>query len=119
MRIGVPKETLPGETRVASTPEVVKKLVAKGFSVVVERGAGSAALSTGTPNRPYLAVVLDAGFVEIADTANGADDILHVREVERLAQTPDMHIDRAFIHVDIVAPDAIQQLRAGKDAPRR
>ena len=43
MRIGVPKETLPGETRVASTPEVIKKLVAKGFSVVVERGAGQAA----------------------------------------------------------------------------
>ncbi len=43
MRIGVPKETLPGETRVASTPEVVKKLVAKGFSVLVERDAGLAA----------------------------------------------------------------------------
>jgi len=43
MRIGVPRETLPGETRVASTPEVVKKLVAKGFGVVVERGAGTAA----------------------------------------------------------------------------
>jgi NAD(P) transhydrogenase subunit alpha len=43
MRIGVPRETLPGETRVASTPEVVKKLVAKGFDVLVERGAGAAA----------------------------------------------------------------------------
>ena len=43
MRIGVPRETLPGETRVASTPEVVKKLVAKGFGVLVERGAGTAA----------------------------------------------------------------------------
>ena len=43
MRIGVPKETLAGETRVASTPEVVKKLMAKGLTVLVERGAGLAA----------------------------------------------------------------------------
>ena len=43
MRIGVPQETLAGETRVASTPEVVKKLVAKGLTVLVERGAGLAA----------------------------------------------------------------------------
>ncbi|MCW8904025.1 hypothetical protein, partial [Sedimenticola sp.] len=32
MKIGVPRETRPGETRVASTPDVVKKLVSKGFS---------------------------------------------------------------------------------------
>jgi NAD(P) transhydrogenase subunit alpha len=43
MRIGVPRETVPGETRVASTPEVVKKLVGKGFAVCIEAGAGEAA----------------------------------------------------------------------------
>jgi NAD(P) transhydrogenase subunit alpha len=43
MQIGVPKETAAGEARVASTPEVVKKLAGKGFDVVVERGAGVAA----------------------------------------------------------------------------
>lgn len=40
MKIGVPAETLPGEARVALTPEVAKKLIGKGFEVVVERGAG-------------------------------------------------------------------------------
>src|SRR3954469_4934360 len=44
MRIGVPKETAEGERRVALVPEVVRKLVAKGHEVVVEGGAGEAAL---------------------------------------------------------------------------
>jgi H+-translocating NAD(P) transhydrogenase subunit alpha len=40
MRIGVPKETVPGERRVALTPGVIQRLVPKGHEVVVERGAG-------------------------------------------------------------------------------
>ena len=42
MKIGVPQETCTGETRVASTPEVVKKLVKTGFQVLIETGAGAA-----------------------------------------------------------------------------
>lgn len=42
MQIGIPAETRPGETRVAATPETVKKLVAGGFNkVVVQSGAGA------------------------------------------------------------------------------
>jgi NAD(P) transhydrogenase subunit alpha len=44
MHIGVPKESAEGERRVALVPEVVRKLVAKGHEVVVESGAGQAAL---------------------------------------------------------------------------
>jgi NAD(P) transhydrogenase subunit alpha len=44
MRIGVPKETVEGERRVALVPEVVRKLSAKDHQVVVEAGAGQAAL---------------------------------------------------------------------------
>ena len=43
MLIGVPLETLPGEKRVATVPEVVEKLVKLGFSVAVQSGAGDAA----------------------------------------------------------------------------
>ena len=43
MRIGVPRETAPGERRVALVPEVVGKLVPAGFEVLVQRGAGAAA----------------------------------------------------------------------------
>jgi NAD(P) transhydrogenase subunit alpha len=42
-RIGVPKETAAGEKRVATVPEVVEKLVKLGFSVAVQSGAGDGA----------------------------------------------------------------------------
>jgi NAD(P) transhydrogenase subunit alpha len=44
MRIGVPKETAPGEQRVALVPEVVAKLKAKGLDVLVQSDAGAGAL---------------------------------------------------------------------------
>ena len=43
MRIGIPRETRDGETRVAATPETVKKYVAAGHQVLVEHDAGLAA----------------------------------------------------------------------------
>jgi H+-translocating NAD(P) transhydrogenase subunit alpha len=44
MKIGVPKESAEDERRVALVPEVVRKLVGKGHEIVVEGGAGQAAL---------------------------------------------------------------------------
>ncbi|WP_348945678.1 Re/Si-specific NAD(P)(+) transhydrogenase subunit alpha [Chitinibacter sp. FCG-7] len=43
MQIVVPKETQPGETRVAASPDTVKKLVQQGHRVLVEHHAGLAA----------------------------------------------------------------------------
>ena len=43
MRIGIPRETREGETRVAATPESVKKLIKKGLKVAVEKSAGTRA----------------------------------------------------------------------------
>src|SRR5690606_26211073 len=43
LRIGVARETAPGERRVALTPETCRKLVAAGASVSVERGLGALA----------------------------------------------------------------------------
>ncbi|MGE8390626.1 MAG: NAD(P)(+) transhydrogenase (Re/Si-specific) subunit alpha, partial [Pseudomonas sp.] len=40
MHIGVPLETQTGETRVAATPETIKKLIGQGHQVTVQRGAG-------------------------------------------------------------------------------
>ena len=45
MRLAVPKETRAGETRVAATPESVKKLKTLGLDVVVQAGAGAGAPS--------------------------------------------------------------------------
>ncbi|HUZ79192.1 MAG TPA: Re/Si-specific NAD(P)(+) transhydrogenase subunit alpha [Thermoplasmata archaeon] len=50
VRIGVPKETAPGERRVALVPEVVKRLVRSGVEVAIENGAGAAA---GYPDASY------------------------------------------------------------------
>src|SRR5947209_11932275 len=56
MRIGVPKETAPGEHRVALVPEVVSKLRAKGLDVLVQSGAGADAL---LPDTAYTAAGAD------------------------------------------------------------
>ena len=48
--VGVPKETGKGETRVAATPDSVKRLVKYGFDINVEEGAG---LSAGFRDEDY------------------------------------------------------------------
>ncbi|PEG51513.1 hypothetical protein, partial [Mycolicibacterium diernhoferi] len=42
MIIGIPRESLPGETRVAATPQTVGQIIKLGYTVVVESGAGAA-----------------------------------------------------------------------------
>ncbi|MGI8899661.1 MAG: NAD(P) transhydrogenase subunit alpha [Nocardioides sp.] len=56
MRIAVAKESREGETRVALVPELVGKLTALGFTVVVEPGAGEGALH---PDEAYVAAGAD------------------------------------------------------------
>ena len=65
MQIGIPAETRPGETRVAATPETIKKLAAGGFNrIVVQSGAGAGSSIT------------DAEFVAAGATiAASADDV--------------------------------------------
>ena len=63
MHIGIPAETRGGETRVAATPETVKKFTAKGLHVVlVQSGAGAGA---SIPDEEYQAagasIVADPG----------------------------------------------------------
>jgi H+-translocating NAD(P) transhydrogenase subunit alpha len=75
MLIGVPTETMVGETRVAVTPETAKKLKAQGHTVRVQSGAGLAASVT---DEAYVA----AG-VEITDAtgAFGCDLVVKVRNL--------------------------------------
>jgi NAD(P) transhydrogenase subunit alpha len=80
--IGIPKESLPGERRVAATPESIKKLKARGLTVRVERGAGVAA---GLPDERYTEV----GAEIVDDAFQGSQAVLKVRpptlaEVARL-----------------------------------
>lgn len=73
--IGVPKETAPGEKRVATVPDVVAKLVKLGFAVAVESGAGAAANFADDTYR-------DAGAEVVPDAAqlwSRADIVFKVR----------------------------------------
>ena len=75
MKIGVPRETAPGERRVATVPEVVEKLIKLGFSVAVESGAGELA---NVSDEDYRA----AGAEIVADAASlwaSSDIVFKVR----------------------------------------
>ncbi|MFL5402344.1 MAG: Re/Si-specific NAD(P)(+) transhydrogenase subunit alpha [Gemmatimonadales bacterium] len=71
MRIGVPKETTPGERRVALVPESCKKLIQTGYTIAVEADAGEAA---GFPESAYR----EAGATIESDPAAlvGSADVL-------------------------------------------
>jgi len=73
MQIGIPRESLVGETRVAATPETVKKLVAGKHAVIIERGAG---ITANYPDEAYEAA--GATLVD-ASQALGAELVLKVR----------------------------------------
>ncbi len=74
MIIGIPREIRFGETRVAATPETVKKLAASGkHSLVVEAGAGA---SSSIPDAEFQAAGAQIG---TADQTLGADIVLKVR----------------------------------------
>jgi proton-translocating NAD(P)+ transhydrogenase subunit alpha len=74
MKIGVPKETFPGERRVALVPSVLPSLTKAGFQIVIESGAGTAA---GFPDEAYQ----DKGaqISNRADSFRAADIVTQVR----------------------------------------
>ncbi|MBI4250988.1 MAG: Re/Si-specific NAD(P)(+) transhydrogenase subunit alpha [Candidatus Tectomicrobia bacterium] len=77
MIIGVPKETFPGERRVALVPSVIPSLAKKGIEVVIEAGAG---IRAGFPDAEFEkagARVLPAR----AEVFASADAVFQVRTV--------------------------------------
>ncbi|NJN73386.1 MAG: Re/Si-specific NAD(P)(+) transhydrogenase subunit alpha [Limnothrix sp. RL_2_0] len=60
MKIAVARETIPGERRVALTPDQVSRLVKKGWEIAVESGAGQTSLSS---DQDYI----DAGATIVGD----------------------------------------------------
>jgi len=80
VRVGIPRETYPGETRVATTPAALQQLERVGVEAVVESGAGAAA---GFADDAYAEKGAKVGSRE---DAFGADVVLQVRT---LGQNPD------------------------------
>lgn len=75
MQIAVLKETSPQETRVAATPETVKKLIGAGHTVTVERGAG---VASAVPDALYEAAGASIA-TSASETAAGAQLVLKVK----------------------------------------
>jgi NAD(P) transhydrogenase subunit alpha len=73
--IGVPKESAPGEKRVATVPEVVEKLIKLGFRVKVQSGAGDAANFSDDTYRAAGAEVVGSA----AELWAGSDIVFKVR----------------------------------------
>ncbi|OGB12696.1 MAG: NAD(P) transhydrogenase subunit alpha [Burkholderiales bacterium RIFCSPLOWO2_02_FULL_67_64] len=110
-RIGIPRETFPGEKRVATVPDVVTKLAKLGFGVVVETGAGELADLGDEAYREAGASIAGSA----TELWNSADIVFKVR-----APTPDevalMHEGQTLIGFIWPAqnPELMQQLAAKK-----
>ena len=76
--IAVTKERRAGETRVAAVPETVKKLIAAGFSVIMEAGAGAASFYADADYAAAGATLATS----LKDTLASADILFKVRAPE-------------------------------------
>jgi proton-translocating NAD(P)+ transhydrogenase subunit alpha len=108
MRVAVPRETAPGERRVALVPEAVQRLAADAFEIAVERGAGVAAGFADDAYADSGAVIVEPGVA-----LDGAAAVVRVAppstdEAERLAD--------GTVLIGFLAPltdsEGIERLRA-------
>ncbi len=97
MLIATPKETWPGERRVALVPVGVKKLVAAGFDVVIEAGAGAAA---GYADAEYESAGASMG-EDRAALLGTADIVLRVRKPAVAEASP---LKSGCIHISFLDP---------------
>ena len=80
MQIGIPRESLAGETRVAATPNTVEQLKKLGFDVIVESGAGA------------LASFDDAAYVAAGASVATAADIWQADIIYKVNAPSDVEI---------------------------
>jgi NAD(P) transhydrogenase subunit alpha len=96
MRVSVPRESAPGEQRVALTPEGAAKLQAGGFDVLVERGAGVLA---GFPDEQYA----ERG-VELAERSGLLADAEAVVRVRKPAADEVSALPRGSVVIGFLEP---------------
>ncbi len=111
VKVFVPKERRAGETRVAATPESVKKMVGAGLEVAIEAGAGA------------LAYVADAGY-ESAGARVAADRAAALAEADAVLRVTAPEVEDAAamkggaLLVGLLAPlqnlDLVRRLAEGK-----
>lgn len=110
MDVGIPKESRPGEHRVALTPWGVKALVQRGHRVWVETGAGTAA---GHPDADYESAGATIGFSRTEAFTRGsliaAVAAPEPREYDLLQKG---QVVFAFWHLPAVRPEDVRALLA-------
>ena len=82
MKISIPKENRDGETRIAASPEVVKKFTSMGFEVTIESGAG---LNSGFTDKIFE----DVGANIASDTKATLKDADIIFKIQRLMTSKD------------------------------
>lgn len=106
MHIGIPAETRAGETRVAATPETVKKLAAKGLhQVLVQAGAGAGA---SIPDSAYQ----EAG----ATIVSSASQLYEQSQIVLKVQGPEAAelalMKKDAVLIGLLAPHRAEEIRS-------
>ena len=120
MRIGVPKESKPGERRVAATPKTVEQIIKLGYEVSIEAGAGAGASYTDDAFRAagadlVGAQVWDADII-LKINAPSSDEVAKLSEGQTLvsllapALDPDLVSALAARGVTALAMDAVPRI---------
>ena len=106
MKLAVLAETRPGETRVALVPDIAKRLVADGWDVTVQRGAGSHAFFTA-------AAFEEAGATIAPDAASTLADAVVVGRVNPLDAAEAAQVANGALVLSFLQPaGAVEALRA-------
>jgi len=118
MLIGIPRESLHGETRVAATPQTVAQLIKLGYSVVVESGAGAASsfsdaafadagASIGSPWTADVVLKVNApNTTEIAALKDGATLVSLISPALR----PELVEELGSRKITVLAMDAVPRI---------
>ncbi|MBG0756276.1 Re/Si-specific NAD(P)(+) transhydrogenase subunit alpha [Vibrio cidicii] len=127
MQVGVPRERLAGETRVAASPSSVEQLIKLGFDVVIETQAGALAsfedaayaaagaklVSSEEAWKSELILKVNA---PIVDSENGIDEIALLQEGATLvsfiwpAQNPQLMEQLSSKKINVLAMDAVPRI---------
>ncbi len=123
MKVGIPKEITPGESRVGATPKTVKRLLKQGFEVFIEKGAGENANITNAAYEAAGAKLLENSqavystgdiILKVQAVTEGEIDQMHADQVVlsylQPAQNPDLLQKLADKKINAVAMDAIPRI---------